>query len=479
MGEAYRFMVIPLANWGQKLNQFTGSEQITQDELDYVKPRATAVSGKFNTVRNELENELNQDAIPWPDDIDEIAYDGVIGEIINAIYPYTEADKTALLINYLITFGNIIDRSAYWEAPGDKHFCNLFAMLVGDSGTGGKGSSWGLIRNIFAEVDYDYIHERTTGGLSTGEGVIDAIKDDIFEMPKGAGVDSEPELTERGVVDKRLMPIESEFGRVLQVMKREGNSLSSFLRQIWDCPEVYKNMVKSNKAKCTKPHISIIGHITRQELKKCLHETELFNGFANRFLWFTVRKSKDLPWGDSPSNELLKSLAEKIKDILDFVNNQKELCGVFEMTIDKRMGDTWENIYKDLKKPSSGLVGGVLSRGIQQVRRIAVIYALHDKTTTVQIKHIATALAVWKRCEQSAEFIFGQPQKDINAEKILLFLKDKPQRQTDISSKCFNRNLKANTLKQTLENLTAQNKIRSFKNDGDKTLYWCLTNYTN
>lgn len=475
MGKAVEFMVEPLKDYGQKLSQQgISSTPFTQDEFKNVRTNVTTTNGVFNT-KHDLGNESDQDAIPWPDDIDEIAYDGVIGEVINAIYPYTEADKTALLVNYLVTFGNIIDRSAYWEAPGDKHFCNLFAMLVGDSGTGGKGSSWGLIRNIFAEIDSDYIYERTTGGLSTGEGVIDAIKDDIYGIPKDAGVDSEPEVIERGVIDKRLLPIEPEFGKVLQMMKREGNSLSSFMRQMWDCPEVYKNMVKSNKAKCTKPHISIIGHITRQELKKCLHETELFNGFANRFLWFAVRKSKDLPWGNSPDSELLKELAEKIKDILEFVNDQKGLCGTFKLSLDERMGEDWERIYRELKKPSSGLVSVILSRNIQQVRRIAVIYALHDKTTIVQIKHIVTALAVWKRCEQSAEFIFGQSKKDINAEKILSFLKKGEQGQTDISSKCFNRNLKAGVLKQTLENLTAQNKIRSFKKDKDKTLYWCLT----
>jgi len=37
-----------------------------------------------------------------------------------------------------------------------------------------------------------------------------------------------------GVEDKRLMIVEEEFAKVIQVMKREGNTLSTNIRQAWD-----------------------------------------------------------------------------------------------------------------------------------------------------------------------------------------------------------------------------------------------------
>ena len=43
-------------------------------------------------------------------------------------------------------------------------------------------------------------------------------------------------------------------------------------------------MAKNTPAKATDAHISIVGHITEQELHRALAEVEGFNGFANRFL---------------------------------------------------------------------------------------------------------------------------------------------------------------------------------------------------
>lgn len=49
----------------------------------------------------------------------------------------------------------------------------------------------------------------------------------------------------------------------------------------------------------TGAHISLIGHITKQELLARLDDTSKANGFANRFLWALVKRSKCLPEGGS------------------------------------------------------------------------------------------------------------------------------------------------------------------------------------
>ena len=56
-------------------------------------------------------------------------------------------------------------------------------------------------------------------------------------------------------------------------------------------------MVKNSPAKATGAHISIVGHITRDELRRLLTQTESANGFANRFCWLAVKRSKCLPDG--------------------------------------------------------------------------------------------------------------------------------------------------------------------------------------
>ena len=95
-----------------------------------------------------------------------------------------------------------------------------------------KGRQWGRALQVFNTIKE---HPPIKGGLSSGEGLVDAVHDDIMkwipETKKRAGhfIVEKP-----AVADKRLYVSESEFGRVLVVMDREGNSLSQFLREAWE-----------------------------------------------------------------------------------------------------------------------------------------------------------------------------------------------------------------------------------------------------
>ena len=117
-----------------------------------------------------------------------------------------------------------------------------------------------------------------TGGLSSAEGLINEVRDQ--ELP----------------TDRRLMAVSDEFASVLRVMAREGNTLSPSLRSAWDSGNL-RTLVKTDPLKATGAHISLVGHITRTELLKYLNDTESHNGFANRLLWTSVKRSKCLPEG--------------------------------------------------------------------------------------------------------------------------------------------------------------------------------------
>ena len=99
-----------------------------------------------------------------------------------------------------------------------------------------------------------------------------------------------------GVEDKRTLIVESEFARVLKVSAREGSTLSPIVRDAWDTGNL-QSLTRNSPLKATGAHISILGHVTRDELKRYLDTTEAGNGFGNRFLWIAVRRSKALPEG--------------------------------------------------------------------------------------------------------------------------------------------------------------------------------------
>src|SRR5262249_15576408 len=138
------------------------------------------------------------------------------------------------------------------------------------------------------------------GGLSSGEGLIWAVRDRIEKTEplkdKGRVVGYQQVQVDPGVADKRLLCYEPEFASVLKVAGRAGNTLSNLVRQAWETGDL-RSLVKNSPAQATGAHVSIIGHVTAEELRRELSATEQANGFGNRFLWLLVQRSKALPEG--------------------------------------------------------------------------------------------------------------------------------------------------------------------------------------
>ena len=193
---------------------------------------------------------------PWPW-IDGEAYHGLVGDIIETIEPHSEADPIAILVQLLAAAGNIIGRNCYFQIESDRHHANLFAVLVGPSGKARKGTSWGRVY-VTRQVDPKWEDERVRSGLSSGEGFINEVRDEVRRWePK----DRVYQVVDPGADDKRLMVIEPEFASLLSVMERPGNTLSPVLRKAWDGTKL-ETMTRASPLKATDGHVSIIGHIT-------------------------------------------------------------------------------------------------------------------------------------------------------------------------------------------------------------------------
>jgi hypothetical protein len=107
-----------------------------------------------------------------PDPLKEEAFYGLAGEWVRMVEPHTEADPVALLIQFLTAFGNLVGRGPHYLAEADRHYSNLFIVLVGQTPKGRKGTSLGQVQAIFSHVDQEWCAGRVMGGLSSGEGLI-------------------------------------------------------------------------------------------------------------------------------------------------------------------------------------------------------------------------------------------------------------------------------------------------------------------
>ena len=268
------------------------------DDTREVEPQSLGEADGEQTDLTSLSSPRVDD---YPKPPDEAAFYGLAGKIVRRILLETEADPVALLFQLLAAFGNIIGRTAYMVADGARHYCNIFGVLVGETSKGRKGTAWRNILNILQHLDEQWCNDCIAHGLSSGEGLIWAVREPISEKKpikqKGRHTgEYETVVTDHGVEDKRLLVIESEFANPLKVATREGNILSAIIRCAWETGDL-RTMTKNSPARATDAHISFVGHITRQENRRLLTETESANGFANRICWLAVRRSKCLPEG--------------------------------------------------------------------------------------------------------------------------------------------------------------------------------------
>jgi len=356
----------------------------------------------------------------WPDELKPEAYHGIAGALVRVIEPHSESAPAALLIQFLVAFGNMIGRAAHFLAEADRHFMNLFVVLVGQTAKGRKGTSLGHVQKVLREIDPEWCDKRNMGGLSSGEGLIWAVRDEIRVQSairqKGRVIDYEEVIADAGEKDKRLMVVEPEFARVLQAAERESNTLSAIMRQAWDTGNL-RILTKNQAARSTEAHISTIGHITGDELRRLLTNTAAGNGFANRFLWVCTRRSKLLPEGGALHTVNFDPITRQIEAAANFART------VEEIQRDEKARAIWIAVYPELSEGKPGLFGSVTSRAEAQTMRLACIYALLDSSTTVRAEHLQAALAVWQYCEASARFIFGDAMGDATADEILRALR--------------------------------------------------------
>jgi hypothetical protein len=380
---------------------------------------------------NTLLTHEEHDAAPagtcaWPEPLDEAAYFGLAGEIVRELEPHTEADPAAMLVQLLAGFGNLIGRTAHARVGPALHHGNTFVLLIGQTSVGRKGSSWAEVYRLLAPLDPEWSGSRVVSGLSTGEGLIYHVRDaqDGKEAVKEKGrvVRYDDVIVDHGVADKRLMVVETEFARPLQAMRREGATLSAVLRQAWDGGDL-RSLTKNFSATATGTHVSVVGHITADELRKLLTGADLSNGFANRFLWVACRRARLLPFGGDLDPMMFDHILWRLRHTLKLA---KDLRGV-EWSPEAR--ELWQAEYPGLTRPRPGALGTVVNRAEAHALRLAMLTAAINDSHMIEVDHLKAALSLVAYSEQSAAFVLGESDSVLDRDEraILEFLRDSPE----------------------------------------------------
>jgi hypothetical protein len=404
---------------------------------------APSTNAQPAVVNVDDDDSVSLDVRPWPDPPGDVAFHGLAGEVARLIEPNSEADLVGVLLHFLIGFGNAVGRGTWVVADGHSHFLSEFIVTVGDTSRARKGTAWRRVRPILAHADVRWADNKITGGLSSGEGLIWEIRDPIYGVNKNTG---ETIVTDPGVDDKRLMVVEQEFGNVLRVLAREANTLSGVLRLGWDGDNL-RTMTKNSPARASNPHVSLIGHVTAEELTRYLSHVEIFNGLGNRILWVCVRRSKSLAFGGSVDPQAVCGLGNRLALALDNARQK----GVMDWT---PSGKTlWESSYDVLTESRPGLWGAITSRAEAHVLRLGLIFVALDRADKIADTHVLAALELWRFCDRSAAYLFGGSVGDRDADAILAVLRAKPQgmTRTEVNVGVFNKNRPSRDITRALE----------------------------
>ncbi|MDH4079784.1 MAG: YfjI family protein [Nitrospira sp.] len=382
---------------------------------------------------------------PWPK-LQGAALHGLAGEVVRLIEPHTEADPIALLLSFLSEIGAMLNRGPHLILDGSYHPLLFWPVLVGQSSKSRKGTAGRRIERLLSLADDSWTRGEYKGTLSSGEGLAFAVRDAQFkEEPLKQGGKPTGEMqticTDSGVEDKRLFLVQSEFGAVLKIMAREGNSLSGVLRDAWDGLTLAP-MTKANRVRATDPHIGIVAHVTQDELLRNLADTETVNGFGNRFVWFAVRRSKELPFSSVPAESELAALTREVGYVLPIART----CG--ELTLSPAARELWAESYHDLSSDHPGMAGALLGRAEAQVMRLSGLYAVLDAESVIDLVHLKAALALWQYAEASTRMIFGDSLGDPTADTILRAIRSNGERTDSELSDLFRRHKSAAELER-------------------------------
>lgn len=263
--------------------------------------------------------------------------------------------------------------------------------------------------------------------------------------------------------DKRLCVFESEFANVLHQGKRDGNTLSMALRDLWDGKSI-KPATKAAAVGVKYPHVSIMGAITPSELRSCLAERELTNGFANRFIMIFAERGRLIPFPKATPQNVVNSLADEVEGVFRFAQAGR---WVDRDNMLIRLSAEAQELYSSLYRSELNAdIGGHALVPLQERRapmllRVAMVLALTDRTSEINGDHLRAAHAWVRYWIESVLFVFADAadehavrETSETAGRIVEFIRSRGKAtRWEVSRDCFKGHAKKDQIDAALDEL--------------------------
>lgn len=340
------------------------------------------------------------------------ALHGLRGHMVEAACANSEAVPTSVAIHILCRFSATLGRTAYIQIGDEQRHLRMFALIVGPTGRGRKGTSSQMPRKLFEMVEQNFLHYagwlplQQLSTLATGEGLIHRLRD------SHTWYTGDKEHVDSGVEDKRLFCDVSEFAGVLAQGRRDGSTLTTVVRDAFDGVTL-TIPTKASFNRASQTHVVIVGSVPETEIVRNLNEVDKTNGFANRFPMFYSARDKIVP-SPKPTDEVyMKQFAEHLAWALW----EGSKLGEIPMTAEAR--GYWEHeLYGKIEDADyPAIVSSLLARRTTHTLIFAALLALLNREKVIDLEHLEAANAWMDYWAETVLFVFSSGEQNEQAIK--------------------------------------------------------------
>jgi hypothetical protein len=108
---------------------------------------------------------------------------GLVGDVVKAYAPYTEASAVSVASQFVVAFGNAAGRDPHFYLGATRHGANEYLAVVGRTSVGRKGDGEKVAMDALGAADNPWL-DASGPGLSSGEGLIHAVRDPVYEVAR-------------------------------------------------------------------------------------------------------------------------------------------------------------------------------------------------------------------------------------------------------------------------------------------------------
>ena len=361
-------------------------------------------------------------------------YRGILADITEVAKVTTEADPPGIYASLQAGTGVLAGAKPYVRIGNVHHPLLIWPLLIGRTGSGRKGEATTIAEVFLRRAKVSTFPGLAVAGLSSGEGLIEQIRDD------GPRAD-----------DPRLLVTETEFSSVMARSRREGNTLASISRQAWEGRPL--SVMNRKQLKASASHVAIIGHVAPREFRDRLADTDLAGGTYNRYLPVYVERGKLLAVPEPVAEPDLARLASRLADAVD------EASTVTCIQLGHAAISLWtDELYPEFADLDDGddlAWSEFTRRAAPYCLRIAGLHAALDGRALIGKDDLIAASAQIRYSVASARYVLDGVHRDPREDRLVRAIDAAGQAgltRTDISG-LFSRKLAARVLDELLNRL--------------------------